>query len=122
MNWNTTAQAVRFLSHGEWQAQRLRASRENKKNRKRGPGGGPRALSAVRPSPNGAQREGQGGAPGGRWVGRVVDGPGRSDRSIYVVGGGCTDALVAKMHGTPLVLRDFCHKILPVAPCFCFLC
>ena len=49
------------------------------KTGKQGPGGGPGAPRALRPS---AKVGWERGGPRGRWAGRVVDGPGRSGRSM----------------------------------------
>ena len=57
--------------------------REKIKTENKGAPGGAQALSAGRPSPKGAQGRGPGG---GRWAGRMVDGPGRSGQSRWGMG------------------------------------
>ena len=77
--------------------------REKTKTRKhRGPGGAD-PLSAVRPSPKGAQGRG----PEGRWAGRTDGRRAGSVGSVHEMGyrGGCAVAWVARMHGNPPVLK-----------------
>ena len=59
--------------------ERLRASHENKKTKNKGGGPGARGSEAVRPSAKGGSK---GWEVVGRSAGRVVDGPGRSGRSM----------------------------------------
>ena len=59
--------------------ERLRASHENKKTKNKLGAQGPGAQRAVRPSAKGGSK---GWEVVGRSAGRVVDGPGRSGRSM----------------------------------------